>query len=266
MKRKLLAGLMSATLALGSLMFTPSAAAEIREYVGTGEYIMSDYETPVVAKERAKARAMANAQEQAGVYVERHLQVSNYMVDSDVINLITKGIVNLVGTPQYKQTPIEEDGGSYQIVATVRVNIDSDNIDGWFSKSAQDRDMLVEQNRELQRSNVEKDRQIEELRRLIADVKSESEQENLTSKFETADKEFLSNQKIEEGTSYLYAAKNKDAFRAFSEAIELNPRNAQAYYLRGRTYTIGDTTEAIADFTKAIELKPDYESAALTIR
>ncbi|MBQ9480353.1 MAG: hypothetical protein IJU71_12490 [Selenomonadaceae bacterium] len=62
MKKKLLTGLMTASLALGSLLFSPTASADIQTYEGKGEYIMSDYETPVVAKERAKARAMANAQ------------------------------------------------------------------------------------------------------------------------------------------------------------------------------------------------------------
>ena len=72
---------------LGMLLFVNPASAEIQTYDGEGVYIMSDFETPEIGKERAKARAERNAQEQAGVWVDSYLKVQNYMVvEDEVIN------------------------------------------------------------------------------------------------------------------------------------------------------------------------------------
>ena len=54
------------------LTFSPNANAELKPYNGVGEYIMSDFETPDVAKQRAKLYAERNAQEQAGVYIKSY--------------------------------------------------------------------------------------------------------------------------------------------------------------------------------------------------
>ena len=50
-----------------NFVFSPFAFAEERTYEGVGEYVMSDFETPDIAKQRAKSRAEQNAVEQAGV-------------------------------------------------------------------------------------------------------------------------------------------------------------------------------------------------------
>ena len=53
-----------------------------------------------------------------------------------------------------------------------------------------------------------------------------------------------------------------EAIEDFTKAIELKPDYAEAYYLRGLAYhRQGEYEHAIEDFTKAIELKPDYAEA-----
>ena len=56
-------------------VFTPFVFAEERTYEGVGEYVMSDFETPDIAKQRAKSRAEQNAVEQAGAI--RHYVIYN---------------------------------------------------------------------------------------------------------------------------------------------------------------------------------------------
>jgi len=55
-----------------------------------------------------------------------------------------------------------------------------------------------------------------------------------------------------------YTDKEYDkAIDELSKAIELNPRNVEAYYGRGRNYSAkGDYNKAAADFTQAIKLDP----------
>ena len=61
----------------------------------------------------------------------------------------------------------------------------------------------------------------------------------------------------------------EQAIADFSRAIELEPENATAYRGRGVAYNeSGDPDQALADFERAIELQPDeattYYSRGLT--
>lgn len=59
--------------------------------------------------------------------------------------------------------------------------------------------------------------------------------------------------------------KNKEytqSFKMVEKALQLNPKQAEAYNLRAQLYiAIGKVHEAKADYLKAIELKPDYINA-----
>ena len=57
--------------------------------------------------------------------------------------------------------------------------------------------------------------------------------------------------------------KNYDlAIRCFTEAIRLDPQNANAYIFRGLAYSdTGDQDKAIADCTEAFRIKPDFGPA-----
>ena len=58
--------------------------------------------------------------------------------------------------------------------------------------------------------------------------------------------------------------KLQDAINDYTKAIEINPDYFKAYNNRGFAYgTQGLINKAIADFTKAIELKPDYADALI---
>lgn len=87
-----------------SLSFMPVAQAEIKTYEGIGEYIMSDFETPDIAKQRAKVRAEQNAAEQAGVYVKSYTKTVNHVVTEDEVTAITSMIIKIIDE-KYKVTP-----------------------------------------------------------------------------------------------------------------------------------------------------------------
>ncbi|MFN9534925.1 MAG: tetratricopeptide repeat protein, partial [Pseudanabaena sp.] len=49
----------------------------------------------------------------------------------------------------------------------------------------------------------------------------------------------------------------KGSISDYSEAVRLNPRDAQAYYLRaGVNFLLGDSYGAISDYTEAILIEP----------
>lgn len=54
----------------------------------------------------------------------------------------------------------------------------------------------------------------------------------------------------------------EEAIQVFTESIRLNPLNASTYLNRGMAYErINNMQQAIADYSKAIELAPDYAKA-----
>ncbi len=76
---------------------------------------------------------------------------------------------------------------------------------------------------------------------------------------------------IRTGEQLLAAGRKKDAVRAFTQAIEIDPRNVKAYLNRAMCYNeLNLPNRAVADFSKAIELDPTsayaYDQRALLYR
>lgn len=261
--KKSLRNILVAAIAAGTFAVMPLASAEVKEYEGFGEYVMSDFETPDVAKQRAKARAEQNAMEQAGVYVESYTKVINAQVTRDEITTMTNRILRVKDT-QYKMLPTE-DGKAFLIHATIKADIDTDDVSKWLEQNKKKMDILVEQNKALQKVKEEQDRQIENLKKQIATIKTVREKNEIQAKFVAADKEFLSAQRVSEGADLFV---NKDYLGAtlrFSKAIELNPQNAMAYsWLGASYYELGDLGKAIECCNKAISI--DFNTWAYLVR
>jgi tetratricopeptide (TPR) repeat protein len=51
------------------------------------------------------------------------------------------------------------------------------------------------------------------------------------------------------------------AIADYTQAIKLNPNFAEAYYFRGNSYSYNDSDKTIADYTEAIRLNPRYVNA-----
>ncbi|MYG06771.1 tetratricopeptide repeat protein [Candidatus Poribacteria bacterium] len=74
--------------------------------------------------------------------------------------------------------------------------------------------------------------------------------------------ETLSNVKLQQGNFLMMVKQMDQAIAAYSRAIELNPKLAEAYNNRGATYGAkGELDCAIADCNKAIELNPKLADA-----
>ena len=78
---------------IGSLLFMPLTQASTETYVGTGEYIMSNLETPEVDQQRAQKYAERNAQEQAGVFIRSRSKVEHFHLTEDEIITMSAGII-----------------------------------------------------------------------------------------------------------------------------------------------------------------------------
>ena len=176
---------------------------------------------------------------------------------------MTSGILKIVDV-KFKREFVDDN--TTRVRAIVKANIDSDDVTKWLNKSFGERSSLVEQNEQLRRANAEQDKQIAELKNQLADVKTQQDKEKITRRFAAEDKIFLSNKKYEEGHQLLQNGDYRRAENLFTQAIELNPKNALAYGARGTMhYESRDFRRAIADFNRAVELDPNWIQMHLLI-
>ena len=115
-----------------------TANAEVVTYEGIGQYVMSDFETPDVAKLRAKQRAEKSAQEKAGIFVKSNTKVVNLKLESEEIEVMTAGIMK-VHSVTYD---VQSDASGFIFTSKVLVDIDTDEIDKWLEKEKKFRELL----------------------------------------------------------------------------------------------------------------------------
>ena len=268
--KKTLKKLMAASMITSSLILTPVinsdlhftsiVHAEIKTYTGVGEYVMSNFETPDLAQQRAKAYAEQNAQEQAGVYLNSYSKMQNLEIVEDEVVTITNGILNVIDV-KYEVVPVTETA-SIMYRATVKANIDTSKVDEWIKKGVNERSSLVAQNKELQNSIAEQEKQIAALKKQLAEKNSNIDTEKLKAELTNIDNAFLSNQKIEEGNRFYFNGNYDNAIYSYNQAIELNSHNIIAYRNRGTTYAnLKKYTLAADDYTRLIELEPNNSAA-----
>lgn len=245
-------------LMIGGLLIANVANAEVRTYEGVGEYVMSDFETPDIAKQRAKTRAEAAAQEKAGVFVKSNTKVVDLQLKSEEIEIMTAGVMK-VHSVTYDVKP---DAAGFLFISKVLVDIDTAEIDSWLNQNENSMAELVAQNQALQKSVAAQEKQLEELKsKLAAAEKNNSEITNvnvriqMTKDFAQNDSNFLSNQRLKVGNDFYNSGDFNSAISAYTDAIELNNKNIYAYIYRGGAFgNLKEYQRAESDFKNAIQI------------
>lgn len=256
-----------ALILLGGILFCNSANAEVRTYEGYGEYVMSDFETPDVAKQRAKQRAESSAQEQAGIFVRSNVKVVNAQMESEEIEVLTAGIMK-VHSVTYEVVP---DVSGFVFKSKVLVDIDTDEIDKWLAENAETKAELVEKNTALQNALNEQEKQLAELKAKLADLEKNNSLENspelkaqITQEFNKSSNKFLSNERLKVGMNLHMQGDLRGAIDAYTEAIEYDSDNAMAYTWRGNALgSLNQYQNAEHDFVKALKLNNQNLNAYL---
>lgn len=209
---------------------------------------------------RAKQRAQVDAQKKAGVYLKTFSRTINSERIDDEVSAVTNNIIELVGDVHYdkKIIPLSEQQTTLLYTTTLKAKIDPDGISDWLNRDAKDKVTIVQQNSTLQNAASENDKLAADLTEQYQRAKTQAEKDKLRKQTEQADRDFLANQKLEEGLKLYYAKDYSRAIRLYNKAIELNPNLAVAYYLRGVCYPeLGEEAKAQADLTRAKELGYD---------
>ena len=71
---------------------------------------------------------------------------------------------------------------------------------------------------------------------------------------------------FEQGLKHLADNDIDKAISLFTQAIQEDNKNYEAFYNRGKAYRLkGDLISSINDYYKVLEIKPDYTEAAVAI-
>ena len=156
MKKFLMAFLVMAIM-IGGSIFSSTAAAEVHEYVGTGEcIIMHELCSIEIAREQAKAQAIRNARKKAGIFIAKDNLNSDELKTKFFVSLVM--VVNSV---DYKNELFVSAGLSgIKVIATVKVSIDDDLINEWLTRDANDLKVAVENNKIFQDTINKQDEQL----------------------------------------------------------------------------------------------------------
>ena len=246
------------------VLFAAVVGATVKLYTAIGEDYANEIESQDIAKQRARDKAIKNATKEAGVYLKAYSRTVNSELTDDDIIAITSNAWQLVGEPKYTRTlkQISDNTTIILWTSTVEVNVDDAEIQSWIKRDDKEKSQIISQTREALKSSEENDRKIEDLREKYNRATSQVERDRIIKQMKDTDREFLANQKLEEGNKLAYAKDYYDAIKLYREALKIKPNWDWAYNNRGCAYdNLGQNERAIQDYDKAIELNPNGAKA-----
>lgn len=242
---------------LAVFLFLPfNSFAQIKEIVAEGTYNMGDGETPTIAGERALLQAKRTAVEQAGTYVESYTKVKNYQLTEDEIQVLASGIMEV--TILDKKRTIVGDGFNFYV--KIKAIVNPDNLDEMVKK-VKDKS-VVDDYKKIQEAYDKSQKDIEELKKQLAQAKNEGEKKQVEAKITTEDRRFQAIDWFEKGYQHGLKNEHDSAIEAYTNGIALDPNDTKAYYNRGLAYRKKEQYDrAIEDYSKAIALDPNDADA-----
>ena len=250
LNKKSLRKFIVASFAVGALAFAPESQclpigtavvhAEVKEYVGVGESIVSDRETIEIGKQGAKLQAIRNAQEKAGVYISSYSVMKNYELETDEVVAFTASIVKINDNVKYEPITLNDDLGTFKYRATVVVTIDTNDltnqINAWLKRNARDRSNIVAQNKDLQNLVDQQAKRIKELEQTIAANKDKAtDQQEIT----RIDNETQIIQKTADGNQAYYNGDYSTAAKNYSDLLKLKEFEFNGFGISGRRISSG---------------------------
>ena len=248
------------TVIIALFLFFPSVSfAETKEIISEGTYNMGDGETPSVAESRALLQAKRIAVEQAGTYVESYTKVKNLQLTEDEIKVLSSGLMEVEILD--KKRTIAGEGFHFWVKIKAIVNLDKTEE---MAKRVKER-AVVEDYKKIQEAYDKSQKDIEELKKQLAQAKGEKERKQVEAKITDKERLFQANEWYDNGYDHVLNKKYDDAIEAFTSVIALNPNFTKAYGIRGVVYMIkGQHDRAIEDLNKAITLNPNLAEAYFT--
>jgi tetratricopeptide (TPR) repeat protein len=219
-----------------------------REYTYSASEADSKLTCRVIALEQVKRLLL----EELGTYLQSISEVKDGVLTKDEIVTLTAGVVRTEIISEHW------DGKVYSLKA--RIKADPDYVIKAINRLHKDR----QKSKDLEESQARAKQYLNEIERLkqeLAKAKGEALKRKQI-EYGQAVKDLSAEDWVERGISFGNSQQYNEAIKAFTNALELNPRYANAYYNRGVVWTDkGNCDKAIADYNKALEINPRYSKA-----
>ena len=234
-------------------LFYPSHGfTQVKEIVSEGAYNMGDGETPFVAESRALLNAKRIALEQAGTYVASYTKVKNMQITEDEIQVLTSGIME-VEILDKKRTIV---GDGFRFWVKIKARVNPDNIKEMAKKVKEK--SVIDDYKKIQEAYDKRQREIEELKKQLAQAKGEKEKKQIEAKISDDERLFQANEWFAKGYQHDLNKDYDKAIEAYTWAIALDPNDALSYNSRGYAYgKKGQYDRALEDFNEALALNPN---------
>ncbi|MFZ4441488.1 MAG: tetratricopeptide repeat protein, partial [Syntrophales bacterium] len=243
------------------LLLPVSAFAEIQTITHTVKQPFGGSQSPDDARISAVAKAKREALELAGTYIESLTVVKNYQVDKDEILALSAGVLKAEVVSQKNYA--SEDAFGIDVV--IKVVVDTSVLEERVKKLLQDRTYLdhLKDTQKKEKELLQKVVQLEQENRKLSAKKQSTRK--LEKEFQDVSRGLTAVDWVNKAGSLWDGEKYTDPKKAIeylSNAIKLQPTDADAYNFRGNAYNnLGQYQRAIEDYNKAISLKPDYVDA-----
>jgi len=219
---------MALTFCLGMFVFLgigldKFCAAQTTVIIAEGEYVMGSGETMEVAEERAKKLAMQNAAEQAGAFVKSYSEVKNFILESDVIEVIANHSMQ-VEVIDLKKTVLG-DVDAIRFYVKIQATMSEEEIEANLKKVREDQS-IVDAYTRLKADYEKQNLEMEQLKNQLA-VAVGADRKKIAGMISEEEKKFKANLWVEKAQTSSYFT--DEALDAYKKAVELNPDLAQAY-------------------------------------
>lgn len=247
-----------AIIIIAVILFCPSLGfTDSKEIIAEGTYNMGDGETPTVAEGRALLQAKRTAVEQAGTYVESYSKVKNYQLTEDEIQVLASGIME-VGILDKKRTIV---GDGFNFWVKIKAKVNPDKMEEMVKKVKEK--SVVEDYKKIQEAYDKSHKDIEELKKQLAQAKDEKEKKLVGVKITDTERLFQAKEWFEKGYRHSLANEHDDAIEAYTKVIAIDPNYAYAYINRGIAYESKGQQygSAFEDYNRAIAIDPNHAYA-----
>jgi len=226
------------------------AFAETKVFVEEYTYQASEYDSKVSCRALALEQVKRLLLEKLGTYLESETEVKNFQLTKDQIVILTAGIV--------AAEILDErwDGKTYYLKA--KIMAEPKDVASSIDKLRQDR----QKTKELEETRKKAEAALREIERLKKELEIAKAGKAEQAQYKKAVDRLSATDWFDKGYALGIAGRNQEAMEAFRRAIELSPKDAEAYSNRGVIYgNLGDHRQAIRDHDRAIELNPRLAGA-----
>ena len=214
--------------------------AEVKTFIGFGEYIMNDFENPDIAKQRAQQNAELNAVKRAAAYLKNFSETVGATITNDEISAIATNTITF-GNVQIESVANYLSGVTYKV--TIEAQINTDGIEDFIRRDIKDKEKIVNIYKIRRKAIRKNDIIVETVKAQYTLANSQADKDILLNQMKTIDLKFLSNRKMQESYKFSYFGDNHSALRLITDAVKLEIQITKEY-----------TKWSIPDFDKALEL------------